>query len=261
MWEDVKEYAERTRASAYTLALVLPFLAVYEIGHVALRLTHESFHARNGADAIIRALLFPLGLHEAGVLGAVAWSAISVLVLVACFLVWRSREGPTEPFRRRYVGWLLGESAAWAVVLFLASAAFFWGALRSEGVRAAADGPSARLAAEIVLNAGAGVYEELVFRVLLVLVGALFFTKVIHLERIGGGIAAAVAAAVIFSLVHFGAHPGADPWGGPRFWHLFAFRAGAGLFFSLLFCFRSFGVAVATHALYDGMVTAATAPE
>ena len=64
---------------------------------------------------------------------------------------------------------------------------------------------------------------------------------------------------MIFSLVHFGGGEGADPWGGPGFLRLFAFRAAAGLLFSLLFYFRSFGVAVAAHAFYDSMVTAARA--
>jgi hypothetical protein len=236
--------------------LAAPFLVIYELGLVALRLGHENFHERNGADAIIRALLFPLRLQQVGAAGAFLWSIVSVLVLVACFFVWRAREGAGEPFRGRYVGWLFAESFGWALVLFLASVL---GMIRHEGARTAADASGMRLAAEIVFNAGAGVYEELVFRVFLVLLLVLFFTKVVHLERVRGGLAAALAAAVIFSLVHFGSHAGADPWGGPHFWTLFVFRAAAGLFFSLLFCFRGFGVAVATHALYDNMVTAANA--
>ncbi len=119
-------------------------------------------------------------------------------------------------------------------------------------------GPFGGRLAEFVFNAGAGVYEELVFRVVLVMVMALFFTRIVHLERVQGGLAAAVAAAVIFSLVHFGNRPGADPWRGELFWAVFAFRAAAGLFFSLLFYFRSFGVAVAAHAMYDNFVTVFT---
>lgn len=258
--ESVEKYAEATRASRYTLALVIPFLAVYELGLVALRLSHTDFHHRNGADAIIRAVLFPVGMQGAGAVGAFAWSIVSVIVLAACWFVWRARERAKEkgrpPFEGRYVWWLFGESAGWALVLFLASVVFFRGVYRSEGMRAATDSPGLRIAAELVFNAGAGVYEELVFRLLLVLLLALFFTKIVHLDRTQGGVAAAVAAAVLFSLVHFG---GQDPWGGADFWPLFLFRATAGLFFSLLFYFRSFGVAVAAHALYDTLVTAANA--
>ena len=123
------------------------------------------------------------------------------------------------------------------------------------GGRGPPDAGGFPILAEFVFNAGAGVYEELVFRVVLVMVLALFFTRVVHLERVQGGLAAAVAAAVLFSLVHFGGRAGADQWGGELFWPLFVFRAGAGLFFSLLFYFRSFGVAVAAHAVYDSLVS------
>ncbi len=257
-WGSVLEYCRRTRRSAYTLALVVPFLAAYEIGLLALRLSGEDFNTRNGADAVIRYILFPLGLQSAGTVGAVLWSVVSALVLAVCYLGWRAYQGPAppgEPFRRRYVGWLFVESAGWALVLFLVSAVFFGRVVRGEGGRAAADAGGWPVLAEFVFNAGAGVYEEFVFRVILVTVLALFFRRVVHLERVPGGVAAAVAAAVLFSLMHFGSGPGADPWGGELFWPLFMFRAAAGLFFSLLFCFRSFGVAVAAHAMYDNLVT------
>ncbi|MHC4247697.1 MAG: CPBP family glutamic-type intramembrane protease [Planctomycetota bacterium] len=267
MRESVERYAEATRASHYTLALVLPFVAIYEVGILALSLSHQSFVPRNGADAIIRNLLFPLRLQNAGALGAFAWSMISVIVLATCWGVWRARERareregglPRPRLEGRYVWWLFGESAAWAVVLLVASLVFFRGVYGGQSVRAATDSFGLRVAAELVFNAGAGVYEELVFRVFLVLVLALFFTKIVHLDRTQGGVAAAVAAALIFSLAHFGSGPGADPWGGARFWPLFFFRAMAGLFFSLIFYFRSFGVAVAAHAFYDNLVTAANA--
>lgn len=262
LWESVVEYGKRTRRSAYTLALVAPFLAVYELGLVALRLSGEDFNTRNGADAIIRFVLFPLGLHSAGTVGAVLWSVVSIAVLGVCYLGWRAWQGPAprrRPFEPRYVGWLFAESAGWAVLLFVLAAVFFGRLIGEEGgrfsQRAAADAGGWTFLAEFVFNAGAGVYEELVFRVILVTVLALFFTRVVHLERVPGWVAAAAAAAVIFSLVHFGGRAGADQWGSELFWPLFAFRAAAGLFFSLLFCFRSFGVAVAAHAMYDNLVT------
>jgi hypothetical protein len=257
--EAVRSYAERTRESSYTLALVVPFLVIYEVGLIALRLTHLDFRARNGADAIIRFMLFPLGLQRAGTAGAVLWSVVSMIVLAACYAVWRSREGERRQFRPRLVGWLYAESVGWAAILFVASLLIFSSSLRAQALDAGGQAAETSVAAQLVFNAGAGVYEELVFRVLLVLVLVLFFTRIVHLERLQGGIAAAAAAALLFSLVHFGSRPGADPWGGEHFLKLFAFRWAAGGFFSLLFYFRSFGIAVATHAIYDTMVTVTAA--
>ena len=267
MRESLERYAEATRSSTYTLALVVPFLLVYELGVLALSLNRQSFVPRNGADAMIRNVLLPLRLQDAGALGAFAWSIVPVIVLAACWFVWHARErakaraeGREPPrFEARYVWWLFGESAAWAVVLLVASCVFFRGVYHSESMRAGIDSFGLRIAAEAVFYAGAGVYEELVFRVFLVLLLALFFTKIVHLDKTQGGVAAAVAAALVFSLAHFGSASGADPWGGASFWPLFFFRVMAGLFFSLIFYFRSFGVAVAAHALYDNLVTATNA--
>ncbi|MHC4506690.1 MAG: hypothetical protein ACYTFI_25640, partial [Planctomycetota bacterium] len=163
MRERVGEYLKRTRQSSYTLALVAPFLAIYEVGILALRLSHEQFRTRNGADAIIRSVLFPLGIQSAGTLGAFMWSILPALVLVACWLIWRRRErtataGRPIRFRPGYLAWLFAESAGWAMLLFVASIAFFRAELRSEGSR------TTDIAVQVVLNSGAGVYEELVFR-------------------------------------------------------------------------------------------------
>jgi len=261
----LRRYAESTRTSAYAVVLVAPFVVIYEVGILALRLTCGDFHARNGADAIIRVIVFPLGLQRAGTVGAFLWSTVPVLVLLACYLVWRSREVEREPLSGRYAGWLGVESCFWAFALFVGSASFFSGklavawastsAVSQPGAAAGACHVSA--ASEIIFNAGAGVYEELVFRVLLVGILVLFCTRILHLERTPGRIAAVVAGATLFSLVHFGSHPGADAWGGETFWPLFFFRWAAGIYFSALLYFRGFGVAVASHALYDNMVTLA----
>lgn len=255
MWEHLREYAARTRSSGYTLVLVAPFLLFYEVGLFALRLTHLGYRARNGADAIIRAILFPLGIQGAGPWGALIWSMVSSGVLFACYLLWRSREKEPHPVEGRYVGWLVAESLAWAALLFAASVTLFAHTAGAGAARVATEGARRSLLAEFVFNAGAGVYEEFVFRVVLVSLFVLFFRGILHMESVPAGLAAAVASAALFSLAHFGSRPGADPWGGEGFWLLFFYRWAAGMFFSLLFYFRGFGVAVAAHTLYDNMVT------
>jgi membrane protease YdiL (CAAX protease family) len=97
----------------------------------------------------------------------------------------------------------------------------------------------------IVLSLGAGIYEELVFRVLLA--GGLFV-----LFRSGGlprgrsGVFAALLSALAFSAFHY-IGPYGDPWALASF----TFRFLAGLAFSVLFLVRGFGIAAWTHALYD----------
>ncbi|MGD0090864.1 MAG: CPBP family intramembrane glutamic endopeptidase [Planctomycetota bacterium] len=98
-----------------------------------------------------------------------------------------------------------------------------------------------------VLFCGAGVYEELVFRVILLGVLMLVFTKLFHMEHAYAAVWAVLLGAGIFSAFHH--------IGGERF-SLSAFlqRIFAGLYFAAIYFNRSFGIAAASHALYDILV-------
>jgi membrane protease YdiL (CAAX protease family) len=103
-------------------------------------------------------------------------------------------------------------------------------------------------AARAVTYVGAGIYEEFLFR--LCLLPAVYGG--FRLIRVPPGTAAALAIVVtsaLFSLAH---HVG--PTGEPFEPFACVFRAVAGLFFSLLFVLRGFGVTVGCHAAYDLLV-------
>jgi membrane protease YdiL (CAAX protease family) len=106
--------------------------------------------------------------------------------------------------------------------------------------------PADGLFLQLVLSAGAGVYEELLFRLLLT--GALFWTfdRALRLRRAVAGILAVLLSAILFSLFH---HVGV--FGEPFETHVFLFRLWAGLLLSAIFLLRGLAIAVYTHALYD----------
>ena len=96
--------------------------------------------------------------------------------------------------------------------------------------------------------AGAGVYEEVLFRLLLLplihgLIGLLVRCPKV---RMGGAI---LLSSLAFSAAHYVA-----PHGEAFAWFSFVFRGLAGAFFALLFVFRGFGIAAGAHALYDILV-------
>ena len=99
---------------------------------------------------------------------------------------------------------------------------------------------------QLVVSLGAGIYEELLFRV--VLVGALMWgTR--RLLGAGTGLAATVSvvvSALIFSGFHY-----VGALGDTFTVASFTFRAIAGVAFSVLYVTRGFGVTAWTHALYD----------
>jgi hypothetical protein len=107
-------------------------------------------------------------------------------------------------------------------------------------------------ATKVMLALGAGVYEELVFRVLLVSAIALIARRVLHWRPVIAGAVSVVVSATIFAAFHY-----IGPYGDPLRLDSFVFRLIGGLAFSLLYVTRGFGITAWTHALYDLMVLVA----
>jgi membrane protease YdiL (CAAX protease family) len=95
------------------------------------------------------------------------------------------------------------------------------------------------------LSLGAGLYEELLFRVVLVALIANAL-RLLGFARITSGVVAVVAGALLFSAFHY-----IGPLGDPFRLESFVFRALAGVAFSAMYLTRGFGITAWTHALYD----------
>ena len=104
------------------------------------------------------------------------------------------------------------------------------------------------LGTSIASALGAGLYEELIFR-LLAIWGALQILSALGLHRREATVIAVVIGAVAFAIAH---HLGAA--GEPFTVTAFCFRALAGLVLGAVFWFRSFAHAVYAHAAYDLIV-------
>src|SRR5438105_12971970 len=98
----------------------------------------------------------------------------------------------------------------------------------------------------LMLSLGAGIYEELLFRVLLV--GALTAAAraLLGWRPLTAGVAATLLGAVIFSAFHY-----IGPYGDRLQLYSFVFPLVAVLFFSALYLTRALGITAWTHALYD----------
>jgi len=97
-----------------------------------------------------------------------------------------------------------------------------------------------------MLSLGAGLYEELLFRVLVVGTLAWVGRRLLGWRPLVAGLAAAMIGAVVFSMFHY-----VGQYGDEFQVYSFVFRAIAGLAFSALFLLRGFGITAWTHALYD----------
>jgi len=95
---------------------------------------------------------------------------------------------------------------------------------------------------------GAGIYEELLFRLILLSLFAWAIRRAGVAPRVS-----MIVAAVLSSLLFAAAHH-AGPCGEPVVRSRFVFRTLAGLFFSVVYVYRGFGIAAGSHAAYDIMV-------
>jgi membrane protease YdiL (CAAX protease family) len=116
--------------------------------------------------------------------------------------------------------------------------------------------PQSSLLADIVTGIGAGIYEELLFRLILICAIMLLLQDVIGVNQ-----HSAVIIAVLVSAGLFGAHhhidflTGRANQGDLFDWAKFAFRTTAGVYFAALFAIRGFGITAGTHAFYDIIAT------
>jgi membrane protease YdiL (CAAX protease family) len=95
---------------------------------------------------------------------------------------------------------------------------------------------------------GAGLYEEVLFRLLLLPALAWCFARLgmsVPRAAVGG----LVVSSLLFSAAHY-----VGPLGDTFEPYSFTFRTIAGLFFAGLFLWRGFGIAAGTHAAYDMLV-------
>ena len=116
--------------------------------------------------------------------------------------------------------------------------------------------PQSSLLADIVTGIGAGIYEELLFRLILICAIMLLLQDIIGINQ-----HSAVIIAVLTSAALFAAHHHIDFLTGRANqsdlfnWSEFAFRTAAGVYFAALFAIRGFGITAGTHAFYDIIAT------
>ncbi len=184
------------------------------------------------------------------------------LVVVAVLFSWHTvRQDPWKPEPKLYaLMWV--EATLLALVLFVFAMALFRGAahpqsgtteamqsVQSVTSLSVADGPH-DWKAQLILPIGAGIYEELVFRLIAIAVLHLLLVDVLALPDQYGAVGAVGLSAVAFAMYHFNA-------GNPFEWGKFAFYTAAGLYFAAVYVLRGFGIVAAVHAMYDIMVVLA----
>jgi hypothetical protein len=224
-------YFEWSRDPAVGLFAVLPLWLLYEVLRLCLAPAE-----RNGAEVLLLQ-----GIDQFGWRGLLILRAAFVVLVV--FSAW-SLVARKVPWLRVAAVVVL-EGTVYGLLLGPSAAALTSGTARL--LECVQDPAANELAANLVGSLGAGIFEELVFRLGLMSAIVWLSLRAVRAWSMPKWIAGAVGvvgSALVFSWFH---HLCGEPYDRARF----LFRTMAGILLGLLMWFRGYGVCVYTHALYD----------
>jgi hypothetical protein len=279
-------YLERTSRPIYAIAFLVPFIFFYELGTALINTdTLTNYEVRVVAFVWLQEWLRHLGAGA-----RFAWIAPPVVVVVILMGLQVASRKPWYFCLSDYTP-MLFECIFLAVPLILLSLLFNGPALNPDNVAQLGDsrGPALVCAAEqvvhppteevvspeylnadepesyslmtnIVTGVGAGIYEELVFRLILIVVLMVLFQDLIGMSHQNSIVLSVMISAALFSAHH---HiiwvDGQLGRSAPFNWTEFGFRTIAGVYFAILFAVRGFGITAGTHAFYDIIATVVNA--
>ena len=233
-------YWTATRSPRYSLLFALPLLLAYE---ALARMLSGQEGIRNGADVLLKSLFLLLGgRHGLTVFAAVLVGTGLVLIVQD----WRKSGAPSLTY---FLG-MLGESVGYAAVFGTVTGMLTGLLLHGPRNLAIGQGHALSLPTQLMVSLGAGIYEELLFRVVIVSALAKLASVGFGWRPWGAGTFATIVGAFVFSAFHY-----LGPLGDTLEIGSFVFRMVAGVLLSGLFLLRGFGIAAWTHALYDVFLT------
>jgi membrane protease YdiL (CAAX protease family) len=222
-----------------SLLFVTPLLVVYELGQWSAAV-EDGY--RNAADLWLRGGLQQLGLSA---------SLLAPVVTVIILLAWHHLSRRPWSCRPHVLGGMYLESCLLAGALLVLAGCWPW-----QAASAAAPAPELMLSSppwmRLVAYLGAGIYEEVFFRLLLLSALAGMCRACGASRGLAGAVSVGLSS-LAFALAHYQT---ILPHGEVLDGATFCFRFTAGTIFGALFWQRGFGIAVGTHALYDLLVGA-----
>lgn len=246
-------YLDRTSRPIYALAYLLVFIVLYEIGTVLVspQLLSDSF-----ANSDRRVVVSFIWIKEALVFlkfsENMAWFA-TPLVVVVILIAWQFASETSWRVSMRDFAPMTIECLVYTIPL-IAMSLFINRHPSSQSVIAAMGSGSSfgSFIADIVTSIGAGIYEELVFRLILISLIVMCLSDILGVSDKWSLALATFVSAILFSAHHHVFYVD----GELRFAEVFSissfvFRFLAGGYFAVIFASRGFGIAAGTHAFYD----------
>jgi hypothetical protein len=231
-------YWDITHRPLQCLVFLLPMVLAYEIGMALLHgSAPEGERPALAAQQLLKWFFSLFGATGFYLPGA---------ALVAVLIVWHLASRHPWRIAGQPLAGMAGESILLSIPLLMLNR---WLPVLEAASQSGphGSGPTGRLD-ELLLSVGAGLYEELLFRLIIITLLTMLFVDVLRLRQVTGVALAVILSSLAFAAHHY--HPiGADPWSSKEF----AFRAAAGAYLAAVFVVRGFGLAVGCHVTYDVM--------
>lgn len=232
------------------LVFLTPLVVAYELGTIFF-LTDSAAGVQRSVEAY---KLFGQFFHLFGLAGVFLPGVAMAVVLIIWHLMVKDRWA----VQWKTIGGMLLESMLWTLpLLVLAAVTSHTRGMFQPAASMSVDDAASALAsssgiqnlplmARLTIAVGAGLYEEMLFRLVgLALLHFILVDLIGTSERLGMVIAVTLGA-LAFALYHRPVLP--DEWAKMLFFTL------SGVFLGTVYMMRGFGIAVGTHALYDVLV-------
>jgi len=226
----MSNYWRYSRSAYYSAVAALPLLVIYEILIVLSQSRYWGI--RNAADVWIRTFLMAFDLQAQHI------TFVLIGISLALIPIAKSRARGIK-LKANYFALMFAECLAFSLVLGVVLQSI----LRLGGL--SSGGPGSGLMQNLALSVGAGLFEEIIFRVILLNLIFLLLSPLFKKKAVAA-VVSVLLASFLFSLSHY-VGTMADTWQ----LYSFMFRWAAGLLFTVLYFVRGFAITAYTHALYD----------
>lgn len=222
-------YVDDTQRPLHALVFLLPLLVAHEVGTtIWAQIGPADYQPRVGAIVLMQWFIRLFGETT---------SFLPALCLVAILLAWHIASGDKWTIHVKTLAGMLGESIAFAIPLLV---------FHSILLAATTQARETRLLADLMLSIGGGIYEELLFRLILFGLLTLLLIDCLGLPKDGSIVAIVLITSGAFAAYHH-LPPSVEPFQPVSFF----FRTAAGVYLAGLFLFRGFGIAAGCHAAYN----------
>jgi len=245
-------YLDRTSRPVYALAYLLLFIVFYEVG--TMLIAPETLN--RSPVRVVSFVWLQDALEYIGFSQRFVWAAPPLAVVLILLGLQLASRSAWRVYISDFVPMTI-ECILLAIPLIVLCLALNR-SVSSHSVAVAmqsptaVESPSGGFLVNVVTGIGAGIYEELVFRLVLICILMIIFQDLLSFGRGISVVLSILISAVLFSLHHHIFPLNGSLQTGEAFSFVkFTFRLLAGVYFAVLFAIRGFGIAAGTHAFYD----------